>query len=115
MRTNRPRVYEQWLADPAHVAGDIRLDSTAWFAWLDAASTSGFAYPLFDLQVGYIVGWMSVRKERKQRGGEYWVAYRRYEGHLRKAYLGNSRVVTAAHLAQIAQRVWGKEVPPNDP
>jgi LuxR family maltose regulon positive regulatory protein len=115
MSKNRARVYEQWVADPAHVSGHIRLDSVAWFVWLDATSTTGFAYPLFDPQVGYIVGFMSVRKERKQRGGDYWVAYRRYGGYLRKAYLGSSRVVTAAHLHQIAQRLWGKEVPPSNP
>ena len=94
MTTKRVRVSERWVYDPTHGAGGIALDSSDWFAWLDATSTTGFAYPLFDPQVGYIVGFMSVRKERKQRGGAYWVAYRRQGRQLRKVYLGRSSSVT---------------------
>jgi len=49
----------------------LRLDTPAWFAWLEAATTTSFAYPLFDPGKGYIVGRMTVRKERRRRGGAY--------------------------------------------
>jgi len=62
----------------------VELDRAAWFAWLAAATTSGFSYPLFDPQVGYLVGCMTVRKERRQRGGTYGVVYRRVGGRVRK-------------------------------
>src|SRR5439155_1007661 len=77
-----------WVYDPAHPAEAIRLDTPAWLAWLDAATTTRFAYPVFDPAHGYIAGFMTVRKEQRQRGGTYWVAYRRCRGQLRKVYLG---------------------------
>ena len=101
MTSNRPRVSERWMYDPAHGPAGIPLDSAAWFAWLDSAGTTGFAYPLVDPQMGYIVGFMSVRKERKQRGGAYWVAYRRQGGQVRKVYLGRSRSVELSSATEI--------------
>jgi LuxR family maltose regulon positive regulatory protein len=112
--TKPPRISEQWVDDPTSAAGAIRLDTAAWFTWLEAASTTRFSYPLFDPQVGYIVGFMTVRKERRQRGGGYWVAYRRWCGKVRKVYIGASNAVTAHCLHTIAQRLCGKEVPLSD-
>lgn len=114
MATKPPRISEQWVYDPTSASGGIRLDTAAWFAWLESATTTRFSYPLFDPQRGYIVGFMTVRKERRQRGGWYWVAYRRRCGPLRKAYIGASSAVTAGCLQMIAQRLWGKEVPMHD-
>jgi len=88
----------------------VVLDSPAWFAWLAVERTQRFAYALFDAQVGYIVGFVTVRKERRQRGGGYWVAYRRVAGHVRKVYIGRSSEVTAARLAGTAEQLAGKEV-----
>ena len=68
MATKLPRVSEQWIYDVALLAGWMQLDTPAWFGWLAAETTTRFSYPLFDPQVGYIVGWMTVRKERRQRG-----------------------------------------------
>jgi len=82
--------------------GGLRLDTPAWFVWLDAATTTGFAYPLFDPACGYTVGVMTVRPEARQRGGRYWSVYRRQGPQLRKRYLGRSHVVTAQRLAAVA-------------
>jgi LuxR family maltose regulon positive regulatory protein len=109
MTTKLPRISEQWVYDGAVLEGRVRLDSAAWFVWLAAATTTRFSYPLFDPQVGYIVGWMTVRKEQRQRGGHYWVAYRRLSGQVRKVYIGSSGVVTAQRLEAIAYRLQGKE------
>jgi len=79
----------------------LRLDTPAWVAWLDAATTTSFSYPLFDPGKGYIVGRMTVRKERRQRGGSYWAAYRRRDGQLRKVYLGPTAALTRARLDEV--------------
>jgi hypothetical protein len=98
-----PRVSERWLYDPHSPTGEIRLDSGAWFEWLERATTISFSYPIFEPSCGYIVGFMTVRKERKQRGYHYWSAYRRQNGRLQKRYVGPSRQVTKARLEAIAE------------
>lgn len=103
MAAKPPQVRDEWLVAPFADGRDIRLDTAAWYAWLEAPTTRGFAYGLFDPQQGCVVGVMTVRKERRQRGGQYWSVYRRQGRRLRRFYLGSSRQVTAARLAQIAQ------------
>ncbi len=88
---------------------EIRLDSPQWFAWLTRGTTHSFAYPLYDRQVGYIRGWITVRKEQRARGNEYWVAYRRVVGRLRKIYLGRSAQVTRQRLAASGDRFLAME------
>jgi len=110
MATNLPRISEQWVYDPLLPDECVQLDTPAWFAWLAAETTTRFSYPLFDPQVGYIVGFLTVRKEPRQRGGHYWVAYRRLRGQVRKVYLGRSEIVTAQRLQTVASRLQGKEV-----
>ncbi len=87
---------------PAPASSSIPLDSPEWFAWLEAASTTSFSYSLFDAARGYSVGFMTVSKERRERGGLYWRVARRVGGRVRKVYLGPSAVVTDARLSAIA-------------
>ena len=89
----------------------IHLDSPQWFAWLDAPENEGFSYALHNHAKGYIDGFMTVRKERRQRGGVYWTAYRRQGRRLRKVYLGPSASVTMARLREVAARLYTGEVP----
>jgi hypothetical protein len=89
----------------------IRLDSVAWREWLEAPSTVGFAYPVYDRTQGYIRGSLSVRKERRARGGEYWVAYHRIGIRVRKIYLGRAERVRQEALAAAAARFEAMEVP----
>ena len=109
MAANLPQISEQRVYDPMGPDGTVQLDTPAWFVWLAAETTTRFSYPLFDPQVGYIVGFLTVRKEQRQRGGHYWVAYRRVGGQLRKVYIGSSSAVTAQRLEAIANRLQGKE------
>lgn len=90
------------LTDLPAQAAAIRLDTPAWAQWLAAPTTRSFAYPLFDQAAGWITGFMTVRKERRQRGSSYWMAYRRGDGRLRKIYLGRSQQVTSHRLAVVA-------------
>ena len=89
----------------------IRLESAEWWWWLESVAARSFAYPLYDGQAGYIRGFMTVRKEQRQRGGNYWVAYCRIGGHLRKIYLGGAAKLTQRQLAAIAERFQGLEAP----
>lgn len=116
MERQIPTVWEvwgagrEWMELDTSMAGErVVLDSPAWFAWLASESTRRFAYAIFDRQAGYIVGFLTVRKERRQRGGRYWVAYRRVAGQVRKVYIGSSSAVTAQRLQAIAGRLHGKE------
>jgi hypothetical protein len=104
MSTKTPTVAMGSLIDPAW-PGRIELDSLTWWAWLEAPTTTRFAYPLLDPAVGYVVGFMTVRKERRQRGGAYWTVYRRAGARLHKVYLGRSATVTAARLQAIADQL----------
>jgi len=97
-----PRVSERWLYGAELPEGGIELDSEAWFAWLEGETSLSFSYPMFDPACGYIIGFMTVRKERNQRGRLYWSAYRGQQGRLRKRYLGATRRVTQARLNAVA-------------
>ena len=99
------RMAEVQSCDPSE--GVIRLDTPAWDSWLSLPSTRRFAYPIYDSRVGYIRGWMTVRKERRKRGSEYWVAYRRVGKRLCKIYLGRSGQVTQSQLGIVAERFLG--------
>jgi hypothetical protein len=96
---------------PGAEGQDIRVESPAWWAWLEAPTTSSFAYPLYDGEVGYIRGFLTVRKEVRARGGQYWVAYRRTGGRLRKIYLGRSVELTQQQLAATAERFLALDGP----
>ena len=104
MSAKTPRVWTVYVEDPAQPTEQVWLDRPEWFAWLELPTTRRFCYPVFDADVGYIVGFMTVRKERRARGGQYWVAYRRCQGQLRRVYLGASARLTRAVLEQQAQK-----------
>src|SRR5437764_1284914 len=82
----------------AHVGmaeGEIVVGTAAWRDWLDAPTTRSFAF-------GSPAGHFTARKERRQRGGAYWVAYRRRPGMLRKLYLGKAEELTLDRLRAAA-------------
>ena len=60
---------------------------------------------MFDARVGYIVSWLTVRKERRQRGGWYWSVYHRAGAKLQRVYLGRSASLTHARLEAVAHTV----------
>lgn len=83
------------------MGGSIRVESAAWYTWLDEPSTTRFAYAAFDPAVGAVGCFVTIRKEQRVRGGSYWVAYRRCQGRLWKHYLGASSRLTTAALAAV--------------
>jgi len=68
------------------------VGSPAWFAWLDTAST--FYYESRQ-------GTFTAHCERRQRGGSYWIAYRRHRGILRRVHLGKADHLTLARLEEV--------------
>jgi LuxR family maltose regulon positive regulatory protein len=71
------------------------VGSPAWFAWLadEAARSFSFRSPS---------GAYTARKERRQRGGTYWVAYRTAAGRQHKVYLGKAEDLTSERLDEAA-------------
>jgi LuxR family transcriptional regulator, maltose regulon positive regulatory protein len=74
---------------------EIEVDSASWAAWLTDPATRSFSFR--SSRATY-----TVRKERRSRGGEYWIAYRKQGGKLHKAYLGKAEDVTLARLEDVA-------------
>ncbi|GHP00527.1 hypothetical protein KSF_105740 [Reticulibacter mediterranei] len=71
-------------------------DEPAWLAWVQ--EQMAFA---FQGQAGHL----SVIKEARPCGSQYWYAYRRQARRTRKRYLGPSARVTFAHLEQTAREL----------
>lgn len=94
MSWKTPLVKEGTLTDLS-LATPIPLDSNAWHAWLAAADHCSF-------HLRDEAGDFTARKEHKQRGGDYWVAYRQACGKLHKMYLGKSENLTYDHLRAVA-------------
>ena len=111
MAKDIPVVRQAILSDPQHAGPSIQLDTPAWFAWLEAPTTTRFAYALFNRVQGYIDGFMTVRKEQRQRGGAYWSVYRRRGQYVRKVYVGPSTALTRIHLEQIAVHLQNPSPP----
>jgi LuxR family maltose regulon positive regulatory protein len=82
-------------------AAGLAVGSPAWFAWLagDAARSFSFRSP---------AGAYTARKERRQRGGAYWVAYRTAAGRQHKVYLGKAEELTAERLDEAAAALAGR-------
>jgi LuxR family maltose regulon positive regulatory protein len=79
---------------------EIEVDSASWTAWLTNPATRSFSFRGSS-------GRYTARKEHRSRGGEYWVAYRKLGGKLRKAYLGKAQDVTLNLLNEVAATLTG--------
>ena len=112
MRTKTPTVWVDPSRGGARLEGGLTLDTPAWFAWLEEDTTRSFAYPIYNAAQGYIEAFMTVRKERRQRGQAYWTAYSHVGRRLRKVYLGRSATVTEARLRAVAATLLERIVAP---
>jgi LuxR family transcriptional regulator, maltose regulon positive regulatory protein len=73
----------------------VVVGSADWWAWLARDDVRSFAFRSAECHY-------TARKERRRRGGVYWVAYRMAGGRMHKAYLGKADELTSARLAQAA-------------
>jgi len=76
-------------------ADGLAVGSPDWFAWLADDSARSFWFQSLS-------GSYTARKERRRRGGVYWVAYRTVGGRQHKAYLGKADDLTPERLNQVA-------------
>src|SRR5438270_12762320 len=114
MRGATPTVWDDPRADVAILDTlGLRLDTPAWTAWLDAPATTSFSFPVINAAAGYSEGVLTVRKERRTRGGAYWTAYWRPHRRLRKVYLGPATAVTAARLRSVAATLLAERFAPS--
>src|SRR5215218_10698399 len=82
-------------------ASEIAVDSPAWAAWLEDRATRSFSFE----GPG---GTFTARKERRSGSDEeYWSAYRKRGGKLRKVYLGKAEKLTLARLEKAATELTG--------
>src|SRR6266487_6098744 len=80
-----------------------RGDEQAFACWL--AEHAAFSF------VGR-AGRLSVRKEGRGSGRDYWYAYRKQDGRIRKGYLGPSAQVTFALLEEQARSLTSSQPSP---
>ena len=93
MARTTARVDGATLVLPECETSPITVDTPAWFAWLEQATTFMFTSPS---------GHFTARKERQARGGGYWKAYRTSHGALHRVYLGKAQDLTLDRLNHAA-------------
>jgi len=79
----------------------ITVDSPGWAAWLRDPATRSFSFRGSN-------GTFTARKERRSGGEEYWTAYRKRGGKLRKVYLGKAEKLTLVRLEDAATVLAGR-------
>ncbi len=79
-------------------------DSATLQHWLRRIETCSFCSATGDT--------LTLRKEKKQRGGTYWYAYKRVNGKLRKKYLGNTTSFDIPTLERLARSFTEPEPEP---
>src|SRR5689334_9572656 len=100
--TRIPTVTDGQLAGAS--AARLDVGSPGWFAWLAAEDARSFSFRS-------PAGTYTARKERRQRGGAYWVAYRTVAGRQHKVYLGKGEELTTRRLAEAAAKLAERAVP----
>ena len=72
------------------------VGSPAWFIWLSSATTFYYESRL---------GTFTAHRESRLRGDQYWTAYRRQAGRLRRVYIGKADQLTPHRLEEVAVRL----------
>lgn len=95
MAHTTPRVEQGILLSPLARGNVVAVGSPQWFSWLSSEENVSF---FFKDEAGSF----TARKERRQRGGRYWIAYRSRGGKLAKTYMGRGEELTHERLSEIA-------------
>jgi hypothetical protein len=110
-----PETQSYSTRDPEHAGtlfatfgGTLALtpSSWEWFDWLERASSFAF--------IGK-EGRFTARRETKQRGTTYWIAYQRAGTTLHKKYLGKTSELSAEKLEETAESITGGQQVPESP
>ena len=97
MAAKTPRVAQHVLHEPG-TDREIAVDTPEWYAWLTDDAHRSFHFDAPD-------GGFTARKERKQRGRWYWVAYRQCHNKLYKMYLGKAETLSYDHLVTVTHEL----------
>lgn len=81
----------------AHLTPTIRRHDTQCRDWLDWL----YEHQTFRFQVKGL--FVTFRRE-PQRNSEFWYAYKKIDGHLRKLYVGRSEDLTYERLVDIVEK-----------
>lgn len=100
MVTDTVQVKGKTFTDPSKfIYSSVAVDSVTWFAWLKEPNVRSFHYESD-------AGKFTARKEERATStNEYWYAYRKVQGKLRKVYLGAMDELTGDRLEQVAQEI----------
>lgn len=88
-----PKIISGFLYTNDILTTGTPVGSPAWFTWLESASS--FYYE-------GRTGTFTAQRERRQRGGTYWIAYRRRAGVLQRSHLGKESQLTILRLDETA-------------
>lgn len=101
MARTTPRVEQDHLVLPTGRNAPVQVGSPQWFSWLAEEGNSSFFF-------ANDAGSYTARKERRKRGGWYWIAYRSRAGRLAKTYIGRSEDLTPERLREVTQQLTGQ-------
>ncbi len=100
MKGNTAQVKGKCCTDPNKpLYPAIELDSDFWFTWLKEPDVRSFHY---ESETGKFT---ARKEERATSTNEYWYAYRKIAGKLRKVYLGAMEELTSDRLEQVAAEI----------
>src|SRR6266566_9868703 len=71
-------------------------ESPEWFTWLTTIPSFRFKSKR---------GKYTARKEQREQGGDYWIAYVKHHKKLYKKYLGPTDKLTTSRLEEIAEEL----------
>ena len=91
-----PKIVSGYLYTDDILTTGTPVGSPAWFTWLETASSFYFEGR---------TGTFTAHRERRQRGGTYWIAYRRRAGVLHRSHLGKGPQLTVLRLNETASRL----------
>lgn len=100
MKASTPRVEGNICTDPNKpLYPAIEVGSEFWFSWLREPDVRSFH---FESDQGKFT---ARKEERSTSTNEYWYAYRKFQGKLRKVYLGAMDELTSDRLNQVAVEI----------
>ena len=100
MKSSTPQVRGNICTDPNKpLSSAIEVDSEFWFSWLREPEVKSFN---FENDQGKFT---ARKEERATSTNDYWYAYRKFQGKLRKVYLGSMDELTSERLNQVAAEI----------
>ncbi|EFH83781.1 LuxR C-terminal-related transcriptional regulator [Ktedonobacter racemifer] len=98
MARTTPRVEQEVLVLPENKKTSVLVGSQQWYSWLTEEENRSFFFV-------NEIGSFTARKERRRRGGWYWIAYRSQGGKLAKTYIGRSEDLGLERLREVTSRL----------